>query len=114
MATATEKMLKAIAKIDEEAEKQSGTLAKQTAKYIIEELITDDVTATAILESGKTLADCASSISNKARKRAVDQVAVVEDWEVYGWIREYYGIEADRTPQPAEDHALDFSLADML
>jgi hypothetical protein len=114
MATATETMLKAIAKIDAEAEKQSGTLAKQTAKYIIEELITDDATAAAIIASRATLEECVRDINNKARKRAVNNVAVVEDWEVFGWIREYYGIEADQTPQPAEDHALDFSLADML
>lgn len=87
----TELMKKAIAKIDAEGEK-GGTNQKRIAQYIIDALITDDISAGKVADGKKSLADCVKAVTGKARKHAENGCAMVEDETVYSWIREYYGI----------------------
>ena len=62
----TELMQKAIAKIDAEAEK-GGHTQKSIAQYIIDKLITDDVSAGKIVADDKSLSACAEAIKKKSK-----------------------------------------------
>ena len=105
----TELMKKAIAKIDAEGEK-GGTNQKRIAQYIIDALITDDVSAGKVTDEKKSLADCVKAVTGKARKHAENGCAMVEDETVYSWIREYYGI----AEEPKTDNIISLDLADLL
>lgn len=60
----TELMKKAIAKIDAEGEK-GGTNQKRIAQYIIDALITDDISAGKVTDEKKSLADCVKAVTGK-------------------------------------------------
>lgn len=88
-------------KITEEAQKLGGH-ARIFADYIIHQLLTCDKNAAEI--AAKSLAGAVTYVKNQAQKVAKDSMAVIEDNEVYGWIREYYEISdltvAKPAPQP--------------
>lgn len=105
----TELMKKAIAKIDAEGEK-GGANQKRIAQYIIDTLITDDISAGKVTDKKKSLADCAKAVTGKARKHAENGCAMVEDETVYSWIREYYEVEEKSTPS----NIISLDLADLL
>lgn len=105
----TELMKKAIAKIDAESEK-GGTNQKRIAQYIIDDLITDDISAGKVADEKKSLVDCVKAVTGKAREHAENGCAMVEDETVYSWIREYYGI----AEEPKTDNIISLDLADLL
>ena len=105
----TELMKKAIAKIDAEAEK-GGYMQKSIAQYIIDNLITDDVSAEKIIDEKKSLEDCMKSVESKARKFAEKGCAMIKDEMVYGWVREYYKVEEKAAPS----NIISLDLADLL
>ena len=81
---------RAINRIDEQAEKGKA-LEKRIGQYIIDTCLFNDADAAKALESGKTLAGCASLVTKNARKQAVGGCACVEDAVVWRWVRGYYG-----------------------
>ena len=87
---------RAINRIDEQAEKGKA-LEKRIGQYIIDTCLFNDADAAKALESGKTLAGCASLVTKNARKQAVGGCACVEDAVVWRWVREYYGFTAQNT-----------------
>lgn len=105
----TELMQKAIAKIDAEAEK-GGHTQKRIAQYIIDKLITDDINAKKIVADDKSLSACAEEVRKKAMKFAEKNSAMIENDEVYEWVRDYYGVrEAAK-----KSNIIDIDLAEML
>lgn len=82
-------MIETRIKIIEEAETLGGH-AKAIAEYITRELLTSEENAA--LVSAKKLSAAINHIKDQARKVAKDGMAMIEDNEVYGWIREFYGI----------------------
>ena len=61
--------------------------------------ITSEEAAEKVLEKGKTLQGCLSHIQTEAAKKKVGQVAVIQDSVVYGWAREYFGLEGGTEPR---------------
>ncbi len=105
----TELMKKAIAKIDAEGEK-GGSNQKRIAQYIIDTLITDDISAGKVTDEKKSLAGCVKAVTGKAREHAENGCAMVEDETVYSWVRKYYGI----AEEPRTDNIISLDLADLL
>lgn len=107
----TDNMKKAIEKIDAEAEK-AGNNGKMIAQHIIDELITTDYNAVMILDGSKTLEGCVDAITDKAKGQKEGSVAVIEDKQVWAWVRRYYGIgDVQATAAP---HGVGINLADYL
>ena len=92
------------------AGEKGGTNQKRIAQYIIDALITDDISAGKVADEKKSLADCVKAVTGKARKHAENGCAMVEDETVYSWIREYYGI----AEEPKTDNIISLDLADLL
>lgn len=53
----------------------------------------------AVIDSKKTLAECVKQITEKAKKQAVNGMAMIEDPVVYGWAEEYFGLTAEKEPK---------------
>ena len=53
----------------------------------------------AVIDSKKTLAECVKQITEKAKKQAVNGMAMIEDPVVYGWAEEYFGLIAEKEPK---------------
>lgn len=53
----------------------------------------------AVIDSKKTLAECVKQIAAKAKKQAVNGMAMIEDTAVYGWAEEYFGLTAEKEPK---------------
>lgn len=83
--------------------KEAGTSGQLAVigKYIIEELLTCEVNATKVLDPQKSLDKAMNSVKAQAQKVAKNGMAMIEDNEVYGWIREYYGISDLTVVKPA-------------
>lgn len=107
----TEKMQKAIDKIDKDMEKNAGL--KPFAQYIIDELVVSDDAADKILDAKKSLSACFGSVKSRARQRAVGNCAFVEPETVYAWIREYFGfagVPAKPVSTQAESNIINFDI----
>lgn len=105
----TEKILKAIEKIDAEAE--NDITLKAFAQYIIDNLIKSDASAERILDEKKSLKSCMSKVKSNAKQSAVSGCAVVEDRIVYGWIREYFELNESQTADSAQTESIqDFDI----
>lgn len=91
----TEKIQSAINKIDGEAEKLKDTNATLIASHIIDTYLISDENAEKVLDEKKTLRKCIDNIKSKARSQAMNNVAMVDDETVYGWVRDYYGFAVD-------------------
>lgn len=87
----TEKMQRAREHIDRQADSESPAV-KLIAQYIIENLIKTDSAADKLLDKKHTLKACFESVKSKAKSRAADGCACVDDNTVYAWVREYFGI----------------------
>ena len=87
----TEKIQKAIDKIDGEAEKANNTYARVIASHIIDNYLVNDENAEKALDKNSTLSGCIEEVKRKARKQSEGNMAMVADDEVFGWVREYYG-----------------------
>lgn len=91
----TEKIQSAINKIDGEAEKLKDTNATLIASHIIDTYLISDENAEKVLDEKKTLRKCIDNIKSKARSQAVNNVAMVDDETVFGWVKDYYGFAVD-------------------
>lgn len=85
----TDLIQKAIAKVDEEAEKMGGTYARLLASHVIDHYLHSDDNAQMVLD--KTLSDAYGKIKSKARNQATGGCAVIDDETIYEWLRNYYG-----------------------
>lgn len=104
----TELIQKAIDKIDKDMEKNQAL--KPFAQYIIDTLIVSDNAAEKILDEKKTLTDCYSAITQKARKLALGGCAVLDNETVYDWIREYFGFTELPVSTQAENNIVNFDV----
>lgn len=103
-----ERITKAIQKINEEIQKNpTDRYAALIGEHIID-CITTTEAAEKILTEKKTLKGALEEIKGKARKSALGGVAVIEDSEVYGWAREYFGIKEETKPKTAAINLEDF------
>ena len=87
----TEEIQKAIDKIDGEAEKLNNVNARVIASHIIDTYLNSDENADKVLDDKHTMKGCFNRIISKARKRAENNCAMVEDDTVFDWAKEYYG-----------------------
>ena len=81
----------AAAKIDKEAEKIGGQYAQLIASHIIEHELISAENAEKVKD--KTLQACVTQVKANAKKQAEGGVAVVEDAQVWSWVRDFYGFE---------------------
>lgn len=94
----TEKIQKAIEKIDKEAEQLGGGQFMVIASHIIENYLVSDSNAEKVLDEKKTLSKCMDKCKNKARQQAKNNCAIIEGETVLGWVSEYYGFEDLQSP----------------
>ena len=87
----TEKIQKAIDKIDGEAENLNNKNATYISSHIIDTYLNNDENAEKVLDEKKTLKGCWDSITSKAKKLAENNCAMVEADTVFDWAKEYYG-----------------------
>ena len=93
----TEKIQKAIDKIDQEAEKMGSATVRLLCSHIIDHCLVNDENADKVLAEGKSLKACWDHITNNARKQAAGDCAAVPDDTVYEWAAGYYGFTAEET-----------------
>jgi len=98
----TEKIQKAIDKIDGEAEEiRNAYITSRVVQRIIDECLTTDENAEKLLDEKKTLQGCIMSIFENAKKQGTVKVekggAFVggEDEDLWNWVCEYYGFAVD-------------------
>lgn len=87
----TEKIQKAIDKIDGEAEKLNNKNATCISSHIIDTYLNNDENAEKVLDEKKTLKRCLDSIIVKAKKQKEGNCAMVDSDTVFEWAKEYYG-----------------------
>lgn len=107
----TDKIIKAIDKIDSEAEKTNSDHAKLIAQHLIK-LITSDSVADLILHKNKNMSKCLAEITAKARKKAISNCAVISDDEVYSWADEYFSLNKEASTQ-TKGKLINFDLGDL-
>lgn len=88
----TEKIQKAIDKIDQEAEKMGSATVRLLCSHIIDHCLVNDENADKVLAEGKSLKGCWDHITSNARKQAA-----VPDDTVYEWAAGYYGFTTEET-----------------
>ena len=93
----TEKIQKAIDKIDQEAEKIGSASVRKLCSHIIDHNLVNDSNADKVLAEGKSLKGCWDHITKNARKQAAGNCAAVPDDTVYEWAAGYYGFTAEET-----------------
>lgn len=93
----TEKIQKAIDKIDQEAEKMGSATVRLLCSHIIDHCLVNDGNADKVLAKGKSLKGCWDHITKNARKQAAGNCAAVPDDTVYEWAAGYYGFTAGET-----------------
>ena len=87
-----EKINEARAKITEESLKIKGALATFIEETINERWTTEEV-ANKILDGKKSIKDLINDIRNKAKEKAVNNMAAISDEEVRGMVLKYYEID---------------------
>lgn len=93
----TEKIQKAIDKIDQEAEKMGSATVRLLCSHIIDHCLVNDENADKVLAEGKSLKGCWDYITSNARKQAEGNCAAVPDDTVYEWAAGYYGFTTEET-----------------
>lgn len=88
----------AITKITTEVNSIKGDHAQNIGEYLIDTI--NEESASKIMVEGKTLSGCISSVTAKAKAKAVNNCAMIADTDVYAWVREYYGIGAETSARP--------------
>jgi len=104
-------------RITEESKK--GVAPILIGTYITDILLTNEENAEKILNPKKSLSGAYQSIKNHAQKEATNGMAMIEDNEVFGWVREYYEISdltvVKQAPKPPAGPDLgNISLFDLL
>ena len=87
-----EKINKARAKITEESLEIKGALATFIEETVNEHCTTEEV-ANKILDGKKSIKDLINDIRNKAKEKAVNNMAAISDEEVRGMVLKYYEID---------------------
>ena len=87
-----ERINEARAKITEESLKIKGALATFIEETINERCTTEEV-ANKILDGKKSIKDLINNITNKAKEKAVKNVAAISDEEVKEMVLKYYDID---------------------
>nr|DAX72421.1 MAG TPA: PcfK-like protein [Caudoviricetes sp.] len=86
------KINEARAKITEESLKIKGALATFIEETINERCTTEEV-ANKILDGKKSIKDLINNIRNKAKEKAVNNMAAISDEEVRGMVLKYFEID---------------------
>lgn len=87
-----EKINEARAKITEESLEIKGALATFIEETVNEHCTTEEV-ANKILDGKKSIKDLINDIRNKAKEKAVNNMAAISDEEVRGMVLKYYEID---------------------
>lgn len=87
-----ERINEARAKITEESLEIKGALATFIEEIINERCTTDEV-ANKILDGKKSIKDLINDIRNKAKEKAVNNMAAISDEEVRGMVLKYFEID---------------------
>lgn len=87
-----EKINEARAKITEESLEIKGALATFIEETVNERCTTDEV-ANKILDGKKSIKDLINDIRNKAKEKAVNNMAAISDEEVRGMVLKYFEID---------------------
>jgi predicted XRE-type DNA-binding protein len=87
-----EKINEARAKITEESLEIKSALATFIEETINERCTTEEV-ANKILDGKKSIKDLINDIRNKAKEKAVNNMAAISDEEVRGMVLKYYEID---------------------
>lgn len=95
----TEKIQKAIDKIDQEAEKMGSASVRKLCSHIIDNYLVNDENADKVLAEGKSLKKCYDHIVENAMNRIVEKkgykCAFVTNDDVYEWAAGYYGFTTE-------------------
>ena len=62
------------------------------AAYLMEYIEKNPDQAGKLTEAGKSIEDLMKTVKENARKQAVSSCAVIESYEVFEWVREYYDL----------------------
>jgi len=87
-----ERINEARAKITEESLEIKGALATFIEETVNEHCTTEEV-ANKILDGKKSIKDLINDIRNKAKEKAVNNMAAISDEEVRGMVLKYYEID---------------------
>nr|DAV51606.1 MAG TPA: PcfK-like protein [Caudoviricetes sp.] len=87
-----ERINEARAKITEESLEIKGALATFIEETINERCTTEEV-ANKILDGKKSIKDLINNIRNKAKEKAVNNMAAISDEEVRGMVLKYFEID---------------------
>ena len=71
--------------------------------YLAQRAITDESVARNMKKSNKSIKGCCDYIKKKAREAAKDNVAMIADEVVYGWVVHYFdedNLQEDKKPVP--------------
>nr|DAR97522.1 MAG TPA: PcfK-like protein [Caudoviricetes sp.] len=94
-----ERINEARAKITEESLEIKSALATFIEETINERCITEEV-ANKILDGKKSIKDLINDIRNKAKEKAVNNMAAISDEEVRGMVLKYYEIDETKANNP--------------
>lgn len=86
----TEKIQKAIDKLDKEADELGGGQYMLVASHIIDNCLTSDENAEKVIDEKKTLKACMEYCAGKAKNQKTGNFAMVEGTTVFGWVKDYY------------------------
>lgn len=86
---------KAIAHLTKQAMMENNPAITKIEEHLVEKC-TDNATAEKLLDKSKSLRKLYEQIKSQARKKAVKNVAVLSDEEVYKIADEYYGIQPEK------------------
>lgn len=87
-----ERINEARAKITEESLEIKGALATFIEETVNEHCTTEEV-ANKILDGKKSIKDLINNITNKAKEKAVKNIAAISDEEVRGMVLKYFEID---------------------
>ena len=64
--------------------------AQAIANYLLNRIETDECLKAKLEETNKTLKGCVEYVKKEAKKQAEDNVAIIEDQQVYEWVVHYF------------------------
>lgn len=82
---------KALAKMLEEMNHEHSAAEDRIHNWLCEQ--NDETLFDNIIKEGKSIAGALRFAQNKARKKAINNVTVVEDQTVYDWVVEYFAVD---------------------
>ena len=79
--------------------------AQAIANYLLNRIETDECLKAKLEETNKTLKGCVEYVKKEAKKQAEDNVAIIEDQQVYEWAVHYFledSIDFEPTEKPSK------------